>query len=140
MRVSQSQRAMTGQRTGAARTKGSSGGNFTLGRSTESRALTTARGPAALSSVDAIVALQAVDDPGERRRKAVQQGTDALDALDDLKIALLSGHLPRAKLSELQAIVKDYSADELDPELAEVLGEIDLRARVELAKHSKKSG
>ena len=140
MRVSQSQRAMAGQRSGAARAKGSGKGNFTLARSTESRAPAMARGPAALSSVDAIVALQAVDDPGERRRKAVQQGSDALDALDELKIALLSGHLSPEKLNQLQAIVEDYKGGELDPELAEVLRGIDLRARVELAKHSNKSG
>lgn len=130
---------MAGQRSGAARAKGAGKGNFTIARTSESHAPATARGSAALSSVDAIVALQAVDDPGERRRKAVQQGSDALDVLDDLKIALLSGHLPPEKLNQLKAVVEGYKDGELDPELANVLRGIDLRARVELAKHSKKS-
>ncbi len=136
MRVSQTQRTTASRRSGPARAK-ISGGGFKLERSTEARKASSARGPAVLSSIDAIVALQAVDDPAERRRKAVRQGTEALDALDDLKIALLSGQLAPAKLTSLKAIVEDYSADDLSPELADVLRQIDLRARVELAKLAK---
>jgi len=38
-----------------------------------------------------------VEDPLERRKRAVKRGRLALDALDELKIGLLGGHFPRLR-------------------------------------------
>jgi hypothetical protein len=37
--------------------------------------------------INALIALQGVQDPGERRRRAIERGRRALDALDELKLA-----------------------------------------------------
>lgn len=137
MRVNQTQRATSRKPAGAARGAGSAGPAFQPSRATEARKAGAARAPVAVGSLDAIVALQAVDDASERRRKAVWQGSEVLDRLEEIKIAILSGQLSRARLAGLQAVVRRYEEQDLDPELADLLRQIDLRARVELAKHDK---
>ncbi len=48
--------------------------------------------PKAAGNIDALLAMQGVEDPTERRKRSVQRGKGALDVLDDLKIGLLSGN------------------------------------------------
>lgn len=88
---------------------------------------------AAIGGVGALIALQAVDDPLNSRRRAVQGGRDILDALDRIKIALLEGRIPDDRLERLAAIVSQQMSSG-DERLDGLLAEIDLRARVELAK------
>jgi len=57
-----------------------------------------------------------------------------LDILDEIKLSLLMGQLPKAKLSRLLSVVERQNGTFNDPRLGEVLAEIELRARVELAK------
>lgn len=137
MRINQTQRATARQATrkGASVQGGSRG--FSLPRSGEARRSADVRGPAAVSNLDAIVALQAIDNVSERRRRAVRQGSETLDVLDELKIALLSGTVPAAKLERLRALVERFEGHDDEPELRELLRQIDLRARVELAKLGK---
>ena len=45
--------------------------------------------PKAAANIDALLAMQGVEDPIERRKRSVQRGKGALDVLDDLKIGLL---------------------------------------------------
>ncbi|HEY0436769.1 MAG TPA: flagellar assembly protein FliX, partial [Phenylobacterium sp.] len=56
-------------------------------------------GPRSVMGVDALVALQDVGGPLERKRRAVGRASRMLDALDDIKAGLLTG---------------DLSADDLD--------------------------
>jgi hypothetical protein len=93
-----------------------------------------AAGLAPLTSLDAVLAVQAVDDPLTGRRRARERGERLLAALDDLRIALLDGRLPAAKLGALQQLVSEQRGRADDPRLAAVLDEIELRAAVELAK------
>jgi len=90
--------------------------------------------PRTLGGIDALIALQGVDDPAERRRRAVGRGRIALDALDDLKLGLLAGTLDRTALDRLRAAAADLKSTTGDQKLDEVLAEIDLRVEVELAK------
>ena len=88
-----------------------------------------------LSPVDGLFALQEVREDGpSRRRRAVQRGGVLLDRLDDLRLGLLSGRMSAAQIGELTRLVASERAEVDDPRLAAVLDEIDLRARVELAK------
>ena len=89
---------------------------------------------AALSGVDALMALQGADLPVDRRRRAVRRGTRLLDVLDQVKLALLSGETGAQALSQLAAAVRDERERLDDPLLEGVLDEIDTRAAVELAK------
>ena len=87
-----------------------------------------------VGGIDALIALQGVEDPTARRKTAVKRGRLVLDALDELKIGLLGGTLEPATLLKLKsaaAFLKDGSGE---PGLDAVLGEIELRAEVEIAK------
>ena len=89
-----------------------------------------------VAGIDALIALQGIQDPLERRQSAVKRGRVALDALDELKMGLLGGTLSPATLVKLKAaagILKDGSGD---PNLDGVLAEIELRVEVEIAKMS----
>ena len=77
--------------------------------------------------IDALIALQGIEDPPERRR-AVKHGRRALDALDELKLALLAGTLESWALLRLRTVAADLKDG------SGVLGEIELRVGVELAK------
>ena len=87
-----------------------------------------------LGGIDALIALQGIEDPLERRRRAVKHGTRALDALDELKLGLLSGTLDQTTLLRLKAVAADLKDGSGDAGLDQVLSEIDLRVAVELAK------
>ncbi len=134
MRVSQTRRSNAAQAGKTRRGAGSRGGDFELPNARKSVPRREVSGPAQISSIDTIVALQAVDDANDRRRQAVETGDRILDLLDDLKVGVLSGHIKESDLAQLRKTVeKQYSVDD-DPGLNDVLRQIDLRARVELAK------
>jgi hypothetical protein len=109
-------------------------GAFTVGEADPPMATSAAVALRTLGGIDALIALQGIEEPAERRRRAVKFGRRALDALDDLKLGLLAGTLDQATLLRLKAVsgdLKDCSGDE---RLDHVLAEIDLRVAVELAK------
>src|ERR1039458_9962136 len=65
----------------------------------EARAATA---PKAAANIDALLAMQGIEDPVERRKRSVQRGKGALDVLDDLKIGLLSGNFDASTVSRLR--------------------------------------
>ena len=87
-----------------------------------------------ITAVDTLIALQEVPDSVAGRAKAARRGRDMLDLLDDVRDGLLSGSVSRSTLTRLVTLVSEKREDFVDPSLAAVLDEIDLRARVELAK------
>lgn len=89
---------------------------------------------AVLGAVDGLFALQEVSDALAGRRRAVARGKALLDQLDELRLALLAGVLPRWRLHELARLAREHAPTVDDPHLAEVLAEIELRVAVELAK------
>ena len=94
-----------------------------------------AAAPKAAANIDALLALQGIEeDPAERRKRSVQRGKGALDVLDDLKLGLLSGNLDTATVSRLRDAAANLKASSGDPGLDAVLSEIELRVEVELAK------
>jgi hypothetical protein len=84
--------------------------------------------------MDALLALQEVDGPIERRRRAVRRGGRLLDALDQVKLALLGGESAGPALERLAAAAREQRVGSFDPGLDGVLDEIETRAAVELAK------
>ena len=93
----------------------------------------TAAPVAQAAGLDALLALQAVGDFSESRRKAVRRGTSLLDLLEDMKADLLIG---RTSPGRLDAMVTQLTAlrERVEPELDGLLDDIELRVRVELAK------
>ncbi|MGO8914356.1 MAG: flagellar assembly protein FliX [Stellaceae bacterium] len=84
--------------------------------------------------VDVLLTAQEVPDALGGRRRALQRGNSLLDRLEDLRLGLLAGVLPRDRLGELALLAKTARETVDDPGLAAVLDEIDLRVAVELAK------
>lgn len=93
-----------------------------------------AAGASAVSDLSALMALQGVESPLERRRRAVRRGRGLLDRLDELKIALLSGEAGEGALDRLARNLREERQSDSDPALNGLLDQIDLRAAVELAK------
>ncbi len=110
------------------------GGSFALSEASTPQTASPAVALRTLGGIDALIALQGIEDPVERRRRAVKQGRRALDALDELKLGLLSGMLEPAALLRLKAVAADLQGGSGDEKLDQVLGEIELRVAVELAK------
>jgi hypothetical protein len=90
--------------------------------------------PRAVGTIDALMALQGVEDPAERRKRAVSRGRTALDVLDDLKLQLLAGSMDSGVVHRLRSAASDLKLSSGDPGLDGVLSEIELRVEVELAK------
>jgi hypothetical protein len=102
------------------------------GSTSETRATAA---PKAATNIDALLALQGIEeDPAERRKRSVQRGKGALDVLDDLKLGLLSGNLDGTTVSRLRDAAANLKTSSGDPGLDAVLSEIELRVEVELAK------
>ncbi|WP_213738459.1 flagellar assembly protein FliX [Bradyrhizobium sp. dw_411] len=98
---------------------------------TETRATVA---PKASANIDALLAMQGIEDPVEKRKRSVQRGKGALDVLDDLKIGLLSGNFDASTVSRLRDAAANLKSSSGDPGLDAVLSEIELRVEVELAK------
>jgi hypothetical protein len=123
--------------TGAQSRSAATGSGFSVGEaSTPQAPAATARaaGAAPVASMDALLALQEVDGPLERRRRAVRRGGRLLDALDQVKLALLGDESAAPALQRLAAAVREQRVGSFDPGLDGVLDEIETRAAVELAK------
>lgn len=123
--------------TGGRRTE-STGATFSLpDQEAPSRAAVTA-GPLGVGDVASLLALQAIpsQDPREKRRRAVRRGHDLLDVLEGVKLDLLAGGVPGDRLERLVGLLsrREPSGDE---RLDELVAEIELRARVELAKQGR---
>jgi hypothetical protein len=109
-------------------------GAFSLNDAATAHAPGMAAALRTVGGIDALIALQGLEDATERRRQAVRRGRVALDALDELKIGMLGGALSQATLNKLRsaaAFLKDGSGE---AGLDGVLGEIELRVEVEIAK------
>lgn len=114
--------------------KRAASGTFSLDQGNAARSATATSGTRSIGGIDTLLALQGVDEFGERRRKAVKRGRTALDALDALKLGLLSGTYDAGALARLKSVTAALSEPSGDPMLDSVLAEIALRAQVELAK------
>ena len=107
---------------------------FSVGEDDATRAPASPMGLRTVGGIDALIALQGIEDPTERRRHAVKRGRTALDALDELKIGLLGGDLTPGTLQKLKAVAAHLKDGSGDTGLDGVLAEIELRVEVEIAK------
>lgn len=101
-----------------------------------------AEGPApvesapAISGIDALLAAQSVGDAleQEQRQRLVSYGETLLDRLEEVRRGLILGTIPRGQLTGLAGMIREQRERAQDPRLAAILGDIELRAEVELAK------
>ncbi len=96
-------------------------------------------GATALTDVASLLALQSVPDPEdtrERKRRAVKRGHELLDVLESVKLDLLGGAMPTDRLERLVQILGQRRPSG-DDQLDGLVADIELRARVELAKFGR---
>ncbi len=122
---------------GKKRRKGSEGeqaGAFAVEEETGSVAQSQTSVPApALQGVDSLLALQQMDVQVDDRRRAVQHGNKLLDQLDALRMDLLQGKVQQERLERLVGNLS-MRVKSGNPGLDKVVEDIELRARIELAK------
>ncbi len=111
------------------------GASFSQHMQEDTPAVGGVSGLGGVSSISALIGIQEVDDATQRAAKGKRRGSQLLDQLDELRIALLSGGLSKEQLLRLSSMVQSEKANIDDPRLAQILEDIDLRARVELAKY-----
>jgi hypothetical protein len=121
----------------AARVGGGEG--FALDAGAAATRPTSSAPVAAASSLDALLALQAVEDPLFAKKKAIRRGHALLDTLDEIKADLLVGRVNEGRLTQLQALL-GQAREQSDAGLDSLLDDIELRVAVELAKFERRPG
>jgi hypothetical protein len=96
--------------------------------------VTASASVSAVNTLEALMALQEVGGPLERRRRAVWRADKILDALEGLKVELLEGQINPAMLERLTHAVREQRSMTDDPKLEGLLDQVETRAAVELAK------
>lgn len=107
--------------------------SFTLPAGEQVRAQSAAA-PGPIAALDSILTLQGLDDSLSGRSRNRARGEKLLDMLDEVRDGLLSGGISQGTLTRLASAVSQRHEHFADPRLQTVLDEIELRARVELAK------
>ncbi len=90
-----------------------------------------------VAGIDSLVALQ----EGEQRQQqfsAVERSGQMLSLLEEIRIGMLSGHIPKQKVQNLSKLADKAHNSFEDKGLNDVLDEVNLRAQVELAKMQKR--
>jgi hypothetical protein len=110
------------------------GATFTPEMPSDAKAVSQPVTAGPLTAIDSLIALQEVPDALAGRAKAAKRGRDMLDLLEDIRDGLLLGGISRTTLHRLVNLVNVKREEFLDPGLSALLDDIELRARVELAK------
>ncbi|QIG79701.1 flagellar assembly protein FliX [Stakelama tenebrarum] len=87
-----------------------------------------------MPTVAMLVTLAAADPTIERRRREAKKAGEGLEMLETVHRELLAGTLDECALQDLAEWARAIDTPE-DPVLAEIMRDIDLRVRVELAKY-----
>ena len=97
-------------------------------------------GSGTVGNVDALFSVQEVPDSMDPRSRklAISYGEDLLRRLDELKLDVLNGSMPKDKLTDLAQHLRQKRQSTDDPLLNNIVSEIELRAEVEIAKLSRR--
>ncbi len=115
-------------------TRRAASGGFSLSEPAQPQNTSSTTSLRAVSSLDSLMALQGIESPTERKKRAVTKGRKALDVLDDLKIGMLDGSVTPSTLARLKVAADGLAEETGDPGLDQVMSEIGLRVAVEIAK------
>ncbi|MBI2254244.1 MAG: flagellar assembly protein FliX [Proteobacteria bacterium] len=92
-----------------------------------------------VNSLSVVLAVQETPDAakGRAKQRARDRGLKMLDFLEEIRVGLLMGAIPKERLEQLAQMVRAKREQIDDPKLTAILDEIELRAAVELAKLSR---
>lgn len=91
-------------------------------------------GTSSISSTSSLLFMQEVGDEEAHKKEAVTQGFDAIKYLDNIRMGLLLGTISKDNLIGLESLLQKFRKNFSDPQLSNILDEIELRAKVEIAK------
>ena len=91
-------------------------------------------GTAPLTSVNSLLALQEMPSSTSGRSKGLQRADHLLEHLDAIRHGLLFGQISKKRLNDIVKALEVQRDKDIDPDLVELINEIELRAKVELAK------
>lgn len=118
---------------GAAKASSSSA-TFSISEEVGEAGEAAAAAPASnVAHLDVLLALQGVDGEEEGRKRTVEQGFDLLDRLEEMQLSLLTGRLSGAQVTRISQKISNLGRTG-DETLDSIISDIDMRARVELAK------
>ena len=80
-------------------------GVFEVGQGPQAQQARPVANMAPTASLDALLALQAVEDPLLKRRKLARRGSQLIDTLEGLRTDLLAGRLSEGRLNQLMAVM-----------------------------------
>lgn len=110
---------------------------FSQGEASATNAPATAAPLAALSS---LLAVQEAPDALSGKKQGLLHGHTLLDELRELQIGLVQGWVPEGSLRSIASMLDRPRPLIDDPDLNQVLDDIELRAAVELAKLDREPG
>jgi hypothetical protein len=117
------------------RSSGDGRGDFTVDETGEDAPTQSAPAVTALGPIGSLLVAQEVDHRDAGRQQSFKRGHNLLDFLSEIRLGLLSGGIPRETLRRLSHELDKHRSATEDPRLTGLIDEIDLRARVELAKY-----
>ncbi|MGF1631434.1 MAG: flagellar assembly protein FliX [Kiloniellaceae bacterium] len=130
----------SGPKAAAARRSGRSapaGGGFASALADGPSQAAAPSGASPVHTLNALLSLQEVGDSTEGRRRARRRAEDLLGKLEELRLAIALGEVPLDRLEDLARLLAQRQGTVDDPELAQIINEIEIRAAVELAKRGR---
>lgn len=90
-------------------------------------------------AISALLTIQANEQATEQetRRRAIAYGDDLLDELDNLRVGLLMGSYTANQLQQMTYRLEQRRLSITDPQLLEIISDIEMRVRIELAKYGQ---
>ncbi|MFZ5834666.1 MAG: flagellar assembly protein FliX [Pseudomonadota bacterium] len=115
---------------------GAAGAGFSLDQAEEAakESAKPVNGAGPVSAVGSLLSIQEVDDHSGGGRAALSRADEMLDLLDEVRHGLLIGTIAEPKLRRLLTLSNKRPDGFVDPRLVGILSDIELRAKVELAK------
>lgn len=91
-------------------------------------------GAAPITQVNSLLSLQEAPTSSDGRSKGLQHAEGLLDHLEAIRHGLLLGSIPRDRLARIVHALGKQREKNLDPGLVQIINDIELRAKIELAK------
>lgn len=90
-------------------------------------------------AISALLTIQANEQATEQetRRRAIIYGDDLLDELDNLRVGLLLGNYTVNQLQQMSYRLEQRRLSITDPQLLDIINDIEMRVRIELAKYGQ---
>ncbi len=87
-----------------------------------------------VATLDAIVPVDSATIEEQHKNLAKGRAVFILDRLEDIRQGLLLGAVSQSGLQELARTIREARGETLDPKMSDILDDIELRAKIELAK------